>query len=233
MTRYNTILVFLIILTAASGCLSPADTPASTTTIDNDSTPQEIEATTYDGVKLTPIAKQNNNGIKGAQYIDRDTYTLKIDGLVQNPASLTYDQIIAYPSVSKVVKLNCVEGWSFTAKWTGVPVKTLFDEAGIIQDTNGGTNATTIIFYSADGYSTAHELNYLLDNDIMLAYKLNDITLPPERGFPFQLVAEGKYGYKWGKWITSIEVTDEPYEGYWESRGFSNNADVGGPRFER
>lgn len=67
----------------------------------------------------------------------------------------------------------------------------------------------------------------------MLAYKLNDITLPPDRGFLLQLVAEGKWGYKWGKWITSIEVTDEPYEGYWESKGYSDNADVGGPRFER
>jgi DMSO/TMAO reductase YedYZ molybdopterin-dependent catalytic subunit len=67
----------------------------------------------------------------------------------------------------------------------------------------------------------------------MLAYELNDVTLPADRGFPLQLVAEDKYGYKWAKWITGIEVTGEPYKGYWESVGYSNNADVGGPAFER
>ncbi len=68
-------------------------------------------------------------------------------------------------------------------------------------------NATTVIFYSADGYSTSLEKDYLLEKDIILAYRLNDVTLPPERGFPLQLVAEGKYGYKWAKWIVRIELS--------------------------
>jgi len=60
-----------------------------------------------------------------------------------------------------------------------------------------------------------------------MAYKMNDLTLPPERGFPFQLVAEKKWGYKWIKWITKIELSDdEEYRGYWESRGYSNEADL-------
>lgn len=71
-----------------------------------------------------------------------------------------------------------------------------------------------------------------MENDIILAYYLNDITLPPDRGFPVQVVAEGKYGYKWAKWVVRIEVTDESYRGYWESRGYNNRADVGGPAYE-
>jgi DMSO/TMAO reductase YedYZ molybdopterin-dependent catalytic subunit len=68
----------------------------------------------------------------------------------------------------------------------------------------------------------------------MMAYEMNGVTLPPERGFPFQLVAEDKWGYKWVKWITQIEVSeDEGYRGYWESRGYSNQADFGGGFFER
>ncbi len=60
-----------------------------------------------------------------------------------------------------------------------------------------------------------------------MAYKMNGLTLPPERGFPFQLVAEKKWGYKWIKWITGIELSDdEDYRGYWESRGYSNEADL-------
>jgi DMSO/TMAO reductase YedYZ molybdopterin-dependent catalytic subunit len=84
-----------------------------------------------------------------------------------------------------------------------------------------------VIFYAQDGYSTSLPLSYIINNNILIAYKMNGLVLPPERGFPFQLVAESKYGYKWIKWITKIEVSnDSSYLGYWESRGFSNNADL-------
>jgi DMSO/TMAO reductase YedYZ molybdopterin-dependent catalytic subunit len=198
-----------------SGCLSRQDDG------------NEIEASEYMGIKLTPISEQGNNAIKGTQFINKDAYRLQIDGMVERPANLTYVQITTYTPVSKVVTLNCVEGWSFTAKWTGVPVKTLLDGTGIKE------NATSVIFYSADGYSISHDLAYLIDNNIMLAYRINDITLPQDRGFPLQLVAEGKYGYKWAKWIDHIELVNSSYKGYWESRGYNNKGDFGGPPFEQ
>jgi DMSO/TMAO reductase YedYZ molybdopterin-dependent catalytic subunit len=56
---------------------------------------------------------------------------------------------------------------------------------------------------------------------------MNNLTLPSERGFPFQLVAEDRWGYKWVKWITDIEISDnEDYEGFWESRGYSNTGNL-------
>ena len=71
-----------------------------------------------------------------------------------------------------------------------------------------------------------------MGNDIIMAYKMNGVDLPAERGFPFQLVAESKWGYKWIKWITDIELSgDENYRGYWESRGYSNSADLDGSYF--
>lgn len=187
---------------------------------------KETESMEYQNIELTPIFRQGSNAIKGTQHIDVETYELQIDGLVDRPVYFTYNQLIAYPPTSKVVSLNCVEGWSFTAKWTGVPIKTLLNVTGI-KDI-----ATEVIFYSSDGYSTSYNLTYLLDNNIILAYKLNDVTLPDERGFPLQLVAEDKFGYKWAKWIIQIELTDKSYKGYWESAGYSNNAEVGGPAFE-
>ena len=82
-----------------------------------------------------------------------------------------------------------------------------------------------VIFYASDGYSTELPLNYITSNNIIIAYKMNGLTIPPERGFPFELVAESQYGYKWIKWITGIELTDNPdYLGYWESHGYPNNA---------
>jgi DMSO/TMAO reductase YedYZ molybdopterin-dependent catalytic subunit len=87
--------------------------------------------------------------------------------------------------------------------------------------------ANTVIFYAVDGYSTSFPLEYLQSNQIIMAYKMNNATLPPERGFPFQLVAESKWGYKWIKWINKIEVSDNSnYTGYWESRGYSNTGNL-------
>ena len=63
---------------------------------------------------------------------------------------------------------------------------------------------------------------------------MNNVTLPPERGFPFQLVAESKWGYKWIKWITEIEFSEnEYYKGYWESRGYSNNGNLNESYFDK
>ena len=72
-----------------------------------------------------------------------------------------------------------------------------------------------------------------MDNHVLMAYKMNGLTLPPERGFPFQLVAESKWGYKWIKWITKIELSDDVnYRGYWEKRGYSNTANLDESFFE-
>ncbi len=83
-----------------------------------------------------------------------------------------------------------------------------------------------------DGYSTSLPLDFVTNNNIMLAYKMNDVTLPPERGFPFELVAESKWGYKWIKWVNDIELSNDPsFEGYWEKRGYSNSGDLNKPFF--
>ncbi|MDG6244074.1 MAG: molybdopterin-dependent oxidoreductase [Methanolobus sp.] len=212
-----TLIFMFFILVPGSGCIEDFQHNANISG----------EASEFEGQMLTPISKQRNNAIEGIQYIDRDSYELHIYGLVERPVNLSYDRLLAYPSVIRFVRLDCVEGWGFDAKWTGVSLNTLLNETGV------HSTATTVIFYSADGYSTGLDLDYLVENDIMLAYRINDVTLPADRGFPLQLVAEGKYGYKWAKWITSIEITDESYKGYWENVGYSNNADVGGPAFER
>ena len=61
-------------------------------------------------------------------------------------------------------------------------------------------------------------------NDRIMAYKMNGVVIPPERGYPFMLVAEDKWGYKWCKWIDRIEISSNAdYRGYWESRGYSND----------
>ena len=190
--------------------------------------PGEVEATEYQGVKLTTIYKQRNNALAGTQNIDRDTYRLTVDGLVANPLSLSYDQLLAYSQESRLMDLNCVEGWNFTAKWTGPLLSAILNDAQVSSD------AKIIIFHTADvpeGYSSL-DYNYIRDNNIIIALKLNDLTLPENRGFPFQVVAESKFGYKWAKWVTRIEVSsDTSFLGYWEKAGYNNDADINGPAF--
>jgi len=189
----------------------------------------EIEATEYMGVPLTPIYDQRNNALKGVQYIDKDTYVLTVDGLVDHPLQLTYADLEAYVQYSQLMPLDCVEGWNFTAKWTGPALKDIFADAGVKPE------ALIVIFYTADvpqGYSSL-DYDYIIENNIIIALKDNDVTLTPDRGFPFQVVAMNKFGYKWAKWVTRIELSnDTSFRGYWESYGYNNNASVGGPAFD-
>ena len=97
----------------------------------------------------------------------------------------------------------------------------------LIKDAGALPSAKVVIFYAYDGYSTSFPIDYIVNNNILMAYEMNNVTLPPERGFPFQLVAESKWGYKWIKWITRIELSnDTNFRGYWESRGYSNDGDL-------
>ncbi len=215
--------LFTFLISAGSGCkASESVAPPGPS--------GEVEATEFQGVELTPIAEQRNNALAGTQIIDRDTYILTVDGLVDNPLSITYDQLLEYPQESWLMDLNCVEGWSFTAKWTGPQLNSIFNDAGVQPE------AKIVIFYTTDvpeGYSSL-DLDYIRDNNIIIALKLNDITLPYDRGFPFQVVAKDKYGYKWAKWVTRIELSSNTdFRGYWESAGYNNNADFGGPAFEQ
>jgi len=180
------------------------------------------EVREYEGEDLSSVNAFRENSIKGPQDVDIENYQLEISGLVENPVSYSYDEVIeGYQNYKKVVTLYCVEGWEATILWEGVLVSDLLAEAGPLPE------AQVVIFHAYDGYTTSLPLDYVIDNDILMAYKMNEITMPPERGFPFELVAESKWGYKWIKWITAIELSDDvDYRGYWESRGFSNTADL-------
>jgi len=188
-----------------------------------------VEIREYQGEKLSSVNDFRENSIKGPQQINISTYQLKITGLVTNQKNYTYDEIIStFKHYKKIVTLDCVEGWSVKILWEGILIKDLISEARPNQSAN------TIIFKAYDGYTTSFPLNYTTDNNILLAYKMNNATLPPERGFPFQLVAESKWGYKWIKWVTEIELSNNPnYKGYWESRGYSNNGDLNESFFEK
>ncbi|MFC1690748.1 molybdopterin-dependent oxidoreductase [Nanoarchaeota archaeon] len=230
MRKITLILAVLITLILITGCEQSVSSE-STSHIPGKISPQakqleKVEIREYQGEKLGSIDHFRENSIKGPQYVDVDNYVLEITGLVEEPKTYTYEEVMDnFQSYEKVVSLDCVEGWSVKLLWEGVLVKEVIGKPL--------PTAKVVIFHAYDGYTTSFPVQYVYDNDIMIAYMMNNITLPPERGFPFQLVAESKWGYKWVKWITKIELSDdENYRGYWESAGYSNTGDLDKGYFE-
>jgi len=169
--------------------------------------------------RITPNDEFFTVSIGDVPAIDGSTWRLEISGLVTNDLRLTYENFTSLPARTITAKLKCVEGPSGTAVWRGIPLKTLLDQAQI------EPGAAEVIFYAADGYSSSLTLKEI-DDDVLLAFEMNGETLPADHGFPVRLVVPGKAGYKWVKWITRIEVVDYDYKGYWESRGWSDSADM-------
>jgi len=218
--RYRLILTAILGIMLLAGCTQTQTGGAPTDVSKDDAIKLDgVQVREYKGEMLGSVDDFRENSIKGPQTVDRTTYRLKVTGLVDNPKSYTYSQVASdHANYEKVVQLDCVEGWSVKALWRGVLVRDLMNEAGV------RPSATTVILRAVDGYSTSMPLSYFKDNDILLAYSINGVTLPAERGFPFQLVAEDKWGYKWIKWVDSIELSnDSSFKGYWEKRGYSNS----------
>jgi DMSO/TMAO reductase YedYZ molybdopterin-dependent catalytic subunit len=208
--------VFIALTTFGGGLVSCTKGPESTTQLPG------VEVREYQGEDLSSINDFRENSIKGPQYIDINSYRLNITGLAENLTSYSYEEIINdFTNYEKVVELNCVEGWSVKILWEGIRVGDLLEKAVPTPE------AKVVIFHAYDGYTTSFPIEYIMNNNILMAYKMNDVTIPPERGFPFELVAESKWGYKWIKWITEIELSDNiNYKGYWEERGYSNSGDL-------
>jgi len=215
----KTVVIFLLLLLAALSPVLACEIGANNGAGDPGDL-AAVEIREYEGRDLSSINDFWENSIKGPQHIDLESYTLRVTGLVDSPREYSFNEVVdVHQSYKKVVTLHCVEGWSVTILWEGVLIKDLLQEAGVLPE------AKVVIFRAYDGYSTSLPLDYIVGQDIIMAHQMNGVLLPPERGAPFQLVAESKWGYKWAKWITEIELSDDVgYEGFWESRGFSNSA---------
>lgn len=158
---------------------------------------------------------------------DNDEWVLVVDGLVDTPLTLTYNDLLEMPSKTVRARLWCVDdptGVSAqTHDWTGVPLKYILETAGISDD------AVKVAFHAADGYSTdlTPETALRPEEDILIAYERDgNFISKTEDGYPpTQMVVPGKYGYKWIKFLIHIEVVDYDFLGYYESRGYSDEAD--------
>lgn len=154
-------------------------------------------------------------------YIKAEAYSLSIDGEVENPLKLSWNEVLQLPSVESTSDFHCVEGWSILdCRWRGVLFKTV---AGRVKPNE---KAKYVLFHCADGYTTSLDLPDLMGEDIILSYQLNGEQLARELGGPLRLVVPSKYAYKSPMWVTKIQFQASRVLGFWETRGYSNTADV-------
>ncbi len=150
--------------------------------------------------------------------VSSNTWNLMIEGNVNNSLTYSYSNFTSLPSKEILATLQCVDGPSGTAVWKGVSVKELLDLAQV------QPGAIDVVFYAADDYSSSLTIQEASMDNVLLAYEMNGELLPAEQGFPVRVVAPDHLGYKWVKWVVRMEIVDYDYIGFWESRGWSDNA---------
>jgi DMSO/TMAO reductase YedYZ molybdopterin-dependent catalytic subunit len=154
-------------------------------------------------------------------HLQLETYTLTIDGEVENPVKLNWNDFMELPKTVSVGDFHCVEGWSvLDCKWEGVSIK---DIEKLVKPKD---MARAITFECADNYTTSLFRAELAGDDVVLAYKLNDETLDDGLGFPVRLIVPSKYAYKSALWVVGLRFTRGKELGFWECRGYSDTADV-------
>ncbi|MBI2866202.1 MAG: molybdopterin-dependent oxidoreductase [Chloroflexi bacterium] len=153
------------------------------------------------------------------------TWKLTVDGLVERPLTLTYEELQAIPPVTQYLTLECISNevggdLMGNALWKGLPLSYLLEEAGV------KTSARKVVLHADDGYSDSITLLDALQPGVLIAYEMNGVPLPDTHGFPSRLLVPGIYGMKNVKWLTRIELVDYDYQGYWQQRGWSDLAAI-------
>ena len=182
---------------------------------------------------LTPLYVPNEDFYRidtalRVPQVDPTGWSLRVDGMVEQPFTLTYDELLSLPHIEADITLSCVSnevggGLVGNARWQGVPLHVLLDRAGVQK------GATQILGRSVDGFTAGFPTITALDvRESMVAVAMNGEPLPAVHGFPARLVVPGLYGYVSAtKWLSSIELTTfELVQGYWIPRGWAREGPV-------
>ena len=188
----------------------------------------------YDDSDISPYFWTNGERPQSQEYARLQAggwadYALRVDGLVENPARLSYRQLLAMPRQEQITQHFCIQGWSGVAKWAGVPMR------DICELVRPSPNAKWVVFYSfADGsvggrYYDCHPIDSMYHDLTILAYEMNGAPLNESHGAPLRLRDEVELGFKQVKWIEAIEFV-ESFEhlgagqgGYNEDQEFYGN----------
>jgi DMSO/TMAO reductase YedYZ molybdopterin-dependent catalytic subunit len=190
--------------------------------------------------------------------LEISSYRLRIDGAVQNPVALSYEQLRAMPSETRIATLECAGNgrvflipqtagaqWELgavgNAEWTGVPLRALLELAGLDDDAceivlEGGDRGTPTEAPVPPGlipFARSLHRDKAMQREVLIAYEMNGRDLPPQHGYPVRAVVPGHYGMASVKWLTGIIAVREPFLGYWQTGDYAYWGDVDGQPVRR
>lgn len=152
--------------------------------------------------------------------IDTPTWTLRLFGLVNHEITVDWKTFKSLPQTKVVADMHCVTRWSqLDMNWEGVLAR---DLVALVQPAEA---AQFVTLHGADGYTTNLPLDALLDDDVLIAHSVLNEPLSMEHGWPARLVVPKRYAWKGAKWISGIEFHEKDRPGFWEVRGYHNDAD--------
>ncbi|MDX1484252.1 MAG: sulfite oxidase-like oxidoreductase [Alphaproteobacteria bacterium] len=152
--------------------------------------------------------------------IPRDKWRLQIGGLVERPLTLDWAAFAALPESDIVSDVHCVTSWSvYENRWTGVAAADLLAHVG------PKAEARFVLLHGSDGYTTNLPLSRFAAPDSVIAHAWNGAPLAKEHGGPVRAVIPALYFWKSAKWLRRITLVAEDAPGYWEVRGYHNDAD--------
>jgi len=162
--------------------------------------------------------------------ISSDSWNLVVDGLVSTPLKLSYSDLLLANSVRRAVTMECAGNTPGgigvgNALWTGIPLAELLKQAG------AKTAATTVILHGSDSgsgegvpanthFARAIPFERAMNASTLLAYEMNGSPLPADHGFPLRALVAGWYGMDSVKWLTRIEITSQPFDGYFQQQHY-------------
>jgi DMSO/TMAO reductase YedYZ molybdopterin-dependent catalytic subunit len=185
---------------------------------------KKVEAAGYDPARLPPgqYLTEKWPVLHAGSVPDTDlaAWDLRVFGEVENPITLSWDELNALPKAENVQDIHCVTRWSrFDARFGGVHWREL---AKLVRPK---PSARFVVAHAEQSFTSNVPLEFLDDDNALLATEADGEPLTPEHGWPLRLVIPGKYFWKSAKWLRAIELraTDEP--GFWERYGYHNDAD--------
>jgi len=195
-------------------------------------------AATFGSAAKGQIGAWRLNSVGPIPGLTKESYHLRVTGLVNKPISISFPELLAMSSVTTDLVHHCVEGWTYENQFTGVPLSAILERAGGVKP-----GASMLIFKSPEvsrqwfawgqQYTSSFPLKPGVAESALVVYAVAGKDLPPEHGFPVRLMTPRKWGYKACKWLTEIEVSaDGSYRGYWEREGYNGDGDFPGPIWE-
>ena len=151
--------------------------------------------------------------------VNADLWHLEVNGLVQNPATWRFQDVVGLPSREQQTTLMCISngidaGLISNAIWKGVPLRDLLERAAPL------SNAARVRFHGVDNYTDTIPLEKAMEPTTLLAYRMNGMRLPHRHGYPLRAIVPGYFGEKHVKWLTRIELTDADAKGFYERQGW-------------